>query len=74
MVFYGGQGVSPAVFLAASLDKNHAHEMDHDWTYEASNSSRSLAVTLANNGYQVSLVVVVVLRSAVSFVQLVMQN
>lgn len=56
VVFYAGQSISPALFLAASINKNRpvAWPRSEEWSYESNGSNRSLAITLTNNGYDVS--------------------
>lgn len=56
VVLYGGQGVSPAIFLMASLNTHAPARWPRgsDWPDQANGANRSLAISLANSGYEVS--------------------
>lgn len=54
VVFYGGQSVSPAVFLLASNNQHHPAPWPTDHHLPLG-SNRSLAFMLSNNGYDVSV-------------------
>ena len=56
VVMYAGQGVSSAAFLAASMGSHVATNWPGKENFPEMNHGvdRSLAITLANNGYDVS--------------------